>query len=92
MIRTVDADDWLVEIVLDTGQRYQSQDIDGSEAAALTADDMRARARVVAVSMINLATGEAIVKPSRNLAAGVSWVELTCIRERELLVEAFGPA
>lgn len=85
------ADDiWLVEIVLDTGQRYQSEDLAGRAAAELELDDMRGRAMVVAVTMIQLATGECVTHPSRNLAAAVPVVELTYRVERELLAEAMG--
>lgn len=66
------ADPWFVEIVLDTGQRYQSVDLEGPERAASVADDMRGRVRVVAVTMVQARTGECITKPSLNLAAGVS--------------------
>jgi hypothetical protein len=76
---------WLVEIVLDTGQRYQSEDLCGRAVAQRELEDMRSRAMVVAVTMIELTTGEAITRPSRNLAAGV---HARC--DRELLDEALG--
>lgn len=66
------ADRWIIEIVLDTGQRYQSADIEGATPAARAADDMAARTRVVAVTMIQVSTGEAITQPSLNLMAGRS--------------------
>lgn len=82
------ADVWLVEIVLDTGQRYQSEDLAGRPTAERELEDMRGRAMVVAVTMIELSTGEAITRPSRNLAAGVPVVAMDYRRERELLAEA----
>lgn len=83
-------DIWLVEVVLDTGQRYQSEDLDGRATAQRELEDMRGRAMVVAVSMIELTTGEVITRPSRNLAAGVAATVLDYQVERELLAEALG--
>jgi len=46
---------------------------------------------VVAVTMIELTTGEAITRPSRNLAAdALARTVLDPRRERELLAEALG--
>jgi hypothetical protein len=59
----------LVEVLLDSGQRMLSTDLLPCEANIL-ADDMRSRMRVVAVTVINPATGEAVTRPSRNLMAG----------------------
>lgn len=61
---------WIVEVVLDTGQRLLSEDL-GSEGAARTVvDDMRGRMRVISATMIECDTGVAIVRASRNLMAG----------------------
>ena len=81
-------DVWLVEIVLDTGQRYQSEDIFGRASASLELEDMRRRAMVVAVTMIELSTGEALTRPSLNLAAGTRWCAAGGRLEREILAAA----
>lgn len=81
---------YLVEVVLDTGQRYQSVDIKSRGEAESEASELRSRVRVVAVTIIDLETGEATTKPSRNLAANVSVVQMNHLVERELLAEAFG--
>lgn len=78
---------YLVEVVLDTGQRYQSVDFDAVAPATATARDMRGRARVVAVTMIDCLTGVARTRPSYNLAAGRGMAE-----DGDLLEEAFGDA
>ncbi len=84
------ADVWLVEVVLDTGQRYLSEDLAGRALAQRELEDMRGRAMVVAVTMIELSTGECVTRPSRNLAAGVSVVAMDYQVERRLLAEALG--
>ena len=77
--------------MLDTGQRYQSEDLCGRAVAQRELEDMRGRAMVVAVTMIELTTGEAITRPSRNLAAdALARTVLDPRRERELLAEALG--
>lgn len=80
----------LVEIVLDTGQRYQSVDLPAERAGDLAAD-MRSRAMVVAVTLIDLRTGECATKPSCNLMAGLRWMECMPDAERRVLAEALGP-
>ena len=83
------ADGYLVEILLDTGQRYQSVNISDAGLALRAVDDFRGLLRVVAVSMIRLATGEVVTRPSRNLTAQFH-CRATDTQEREALAEAFG--
>lgn len=82
---------FFVEIVLDTGQRYQSVDLSLEQAIA-AARDMRLRLRVVAVTMVDARTGEAITRPSHNLVAGGRWIDHSRDFERERLAEALGDA
>lgn len=88
----MNADLWLVEIVLDTGQRYQSIDLWHPEAQAV-GRDMRGRLRVVAVTLIRLGTGECVSRPSCNVLAGSRMVGGFRSRsERDALADALGPA
>lgn len=94
MVRRTVADRWFVEIVIDTGQRYQTIDLN-REVARREADDMRSRVRVISVTMIQAETGEAITEPSRNLmACGTRrcWSTVPTVIAREALAEALGGA
>lgn len=84
---------FIVEVVLDTGQRYQSVDLLVDEAIS-AARDMRSRLRVVAVTMMDASTGEAKTRPSYNLLAGIRQVDREARPnfERERLAEALGDA
>lgn len=84
------SDRYLVEVVIDTGQRFQSDTLVGGLAVAAAVDDMRGRAMVVAVTVINIDTGQCVIEPSRNLAAGVRPGELSDQQKRALLAEALG--
>lgn len=83
---------WLVEVLLDTGQRYQSQDLQGRDAAAL-ALDLAGRLSTVLVTAIKLGTGEAVEELGANVWAsertrtpvGSRWT-----RRRDLIAERCG--
>lgn len=80
---------FLVEVVLDTGQRLLSEDLPDARRADVVVADMRARLRVVAVSRIDLSTGECLQRPSWNLSAGQA-VNQDYRIERRILDEALG--
>ncbi len=61
---------WIVELVIDTGQRMLSRELGTREACALS-DEMRFRMRVVTVSMLHVQTGEAITFASHNVRAAL---------------------
>lgn len=87
---------WIIEIVIDTGQRYQSEDIHGFVPAADFGTDQRRLGRVVAVTLIHAGTGEALQRPSENLVASLvtrragHLARATRAGEFELLREALG--
>lgn len=83
---------WIVEVVLDTGQRLLSEDLGSEGAARSVVEDMRGRMRVISATMIECDTGVAIVRASRNLLAGRGGGEGSYGRavERDALAEALG--
>lgn len=80
----LDEEAWIVEALIDTGQRLFSVDLDRGQAVAL-ADQMRNSLMVTVVAMINLQTGEAHVRASAALSTS-GWI--TGRSERELIAEA----
>lgn len=59
---------WMVEVLIDTGQRIRSVDL-GWSAARAVAEEMRDTGAAVTVTMICLWTGEAIERAGKNLIA-----------------------
>lgn len=56
----LDLDDWIVELLLDSGQHIRSE-IVSTDTARCLAEDFASRLEVVTVTAINVRTGEALV-------------------------------